>query len=150
MPKILSLCVFILFTLNLNAQADFINVEKKPVIYGCEYYKSPEENFKCMQLEIQRHIARNFRYPEAARVRGVQGKVYVCFTIDKSGNVKDVEVVKGIREKYWLRWWLKKYAQLIEEESTRVVSLLEFKEPAYNEGEAVAVMYTVPINARLQ
>jgi TonB family protein len=36
------------------------------------------------------------RYPKMARRRGIEGKVFVQFTIDKEGAMTDVSIIKGI------------------------------------------------------
>ena len=51
-------------------------VELVPVYPGCE--ERPESELrKCFQEQIQKHIARNFRYPEEAQLNGIQGRVFV-------------------------------------------------------------------------
>ena len=51
-------------------------LEKSPIWPGCE---NVEESYirKCFQEQIQKHIARNFRYPEEAQLKGIQGRVFV-------------------------------------------------------------------------
>lgn len=46
------------------------------------------------------HLNRHKRYPESARARNIQGAVNVGFTIDPSGNVLDVRIVKGSGSAY--------------------------------------------------
>ena len=36
--------------------------------------------------QINKHIRKNFRYPEIAQEMGIQGRVYVQFVIAKDGN----------------------------------------------------------------
>ena len=40
-------------------------------------------------------LAAHKTYPEAARRRGIEGEVVLRFTVDRSGRVLDVEVVRG-------------------------------------------------------
>jgi protein TonB len=41
-------------------------------------------------------VRNNIRYPIEARENGIYGKVYVSFTTDKNGKIKDVKLVRGI------------------------------------------------------
>ncbi len=40
-------------------------------------------------------IANNMQYPDYARKRGIEGKVYVQFVVDKEGSLTDLEVVQS-------------------------------------------------------
>lgn len=120
-----------------NEVLNFMVVENKPVFPGCEDAGGEAEKFQCLQLEIQKFIARNFKFPEMARQMGIQGKVYINFEISKDGSVKNVQVVRGVDE-------------LLDEEAIRVINQLPKFTPAKQRGKPVRVQYTVPINARLQ
>lgn len=116
---------------------NFMVVENKPVFPGCEDKGSEDEKFQCLQLEIQKFIARNFKFPEMARQMGIQGKVYINFEISKDGSIKNVQVVRGVDE-------------LLDNEAIRVIKKLPKFTPAKQRGKPVRVQYTVPINAKLQ
>lgn len=95
----------------------------------CE--KMPE--FPGGELELRKFIAKNVIYPEDAKAKKQQGKVYVKFVIDTEGNVRDVELARGTG------------IESIDNEAIRVVKLLPKWEPGMQRGEAVNVSYTVPI-----
>jgi TonB family protein len=42
------------------------------------------------------YIGTNIKYPEEARINGIQGRVYVGFIIDTDGYAKDIQVYRGI------------------------------------------------------
>jgi TonB family protein len=44
---------------------------------------------------IYDYFIKNFHYPENARDAGIQGKVYICIKIEKSGKVKVVSIVQS-------------------------------------------------------
>jgi len=46
--------------------------------------------------EYYKHLATFISYPEKAKKKGIEGKVYVEFVIDKKGKVTNAKVVKGI------------------------------------------------------
>ena len=44
----------------------------------------------CFQEQINKHIRRNFRYPEIAQEMGIQGRVFVSFIISKDGTISNI------------------------------------------------------------
>ena len=45
---------------------------------------------------IYQYIQKKFRYPSQARRMGIEGRVSVQFVVDKSGNITEVQAVKGV------------------------------------------------------
>lgn len=87
--------------------------------------------------ELYNHIGRNFRYPQAAVESRTQGKVYVSFTIDSEGNIRDFEIEKGL-------------GNGLDEEALKVVKTLPGKfSPAVVNGESREVRYILPVVCRL-
>ena len=43
-----------------------------------------------------RYVGKNMNYPTQAKRMGVEGKVLLTFVVDKTGTIKDIEVVRGI------------------------------------------------------
>jgi TonB family protein len=43
-----------------------------------------------------KYVGRSLRYPDQARMLGIQGRVFLQFVVDKSGELTKVKVVKGI------------------------------------------------------
>ena len=117
----------------INETIDFIVVEEKPVFPGCE---SASDKYACFQEMMQKHIRRNFKYPESAITMNQQGKVYVQFTIQKDGTVDDVK----LRGPY----------QILEKEAARIISKLPKMTPGKQRGTPVKVPFSVPINFVLQ
>lgn len=76
------------------------------------------------------------KYPKEAKKHGVEGKVTVQFIVDKLGEVRDAEVIRGI-------------GAGADEEALRVVKIAKF-EPGEQEGEPVCVQYALSINFRLE
>jgi TonB family protein len=62
-------------------------------------------------LGLRKFIKENFQYPTTGE--NVSGKVYVGFTVDTLGNVKDIEIKRGITKS-------------TDEEAMRIVKLLKF------------------------
>lgn len=103
---------------------DFILVETQPTFMG----GGPEK--------FLAHIFKNINYPDKARRLGIEGKVFVKFIIDKSGNITDVEVMKGI-------------GGGCDEEAARAIADAPAWTPGKQRGRPVSVRMMVPINFRL-
>ena len=113
----------------------FATVEKVPLYPGCEKVPKSEKR-KCFQEQIQKHIARNFRYPEEAQYDGIQGRVFVQFTIGKNGSIIGIKT-RGPHP-------------LLEDEARRIISLLPRVSPGESGGEKVNVPFSIPIIFKLQ
>ncbi|MEX1212447.1 MAG: M56 family metallopeptidase [Balneolaceae bacterium] len=70
-------------------------------------------------------------YPEQAREAGVEGRVYVQFVVNETGDVESPRVIRGI-------------GSGADEEALRVVREAKF-EPGKQRGEPVNVQYSLPI-----
>ena len=87
---------------------------------------------------ILKFIAENTIYPEAAKTKGIQGKVIVRFAIEKDGSIDKVSILRGVDPD-------------LDMEALRVVKLLPaFEKPGIKDGKPVAVWYMVPINFMLK
>ena len=85
---------------------------------------------------LMKYIVNNVRYPAIAKEYNITGKVYVSFIVDKSGNVTDVKVVRGVDKN-------------LDAEAVRVVKSLPKYKPGKQRGKPVRVMFTIPINFTL-
>ena len=116
-------------------EVPYILVQDSPLFPGCEYVKKSERR-KCFQEKIQRHIARNFRYPEIAQEMGIQGRVYVQFIISKDGSITGIRT-RGPDKN-------------LEKEANRIISKLPTMTPGKQRGRPVRVPFSIPITFRLQ
>ncbi len=85
---------------------------------------------------LMKYIQNNVKYPPIAKEYNITGKVYVSFIVDKSGSVTDVKIVRGVDKS-------------LDAEAVRVVKSLPKYKPGKQRGEAVRVMFTIPINFTL-
>ncbi|MBO7074450.1 MAG: energy transducer TonB, partial [Bacteroidales bacterium] len=76
-------------------------------------------------------IRKNVKYPESAKEKGIEGRVYVNFVIDKDGSISDIKVLRGLCKE-------------IDEEAVRVVKAMPKWNPGMQDGEPVRVQYTLP------
>ncbi len=86
---------------------------------------------------LRNFLAQTVKYPEDAIKKGIQGKVYVNFVVEKDGSVGAVKIVRGVSPE-------------LDAEALRVVKLLTNWKPGKQKGEDVRVSYTVPIQFKLQ
>lgn len=84
-------------------------------------------------------LGRHIKYPPRAHRRGIQGTVYVGFTIMEDGDVQDIHIKRG----------LPGGGAGCDEEALRVTRLLPNWKPGKHQGEAVRVAYTLPIKFKL-
>lgn len=112
-------------------------VEKMPMFPGCEETEGRQAQKKCADAEMMKFIYGNLKYPEVARKEGIQGRSIVSFVVSKTGEIKDIKVLKGICEE-------------IKQESIRVVELMPKWIPGTQRGESVDVQFTLPIRFKLE
>ncbi len=111
----------------------FAVIEDVPVFPGCEGAKDKRA---CFNEMMQKHIAKNFRYPEIAQEMGVQGRVNVMFVIQKDGSIGNVRM-RGPDKN-------------LEAEAARIIGKLPQMTPGKQRGRAVRVPFSIPITFKLQ
>lgn len=118
----------------------FEQTEEIPVFKGCDETPSRREAIECFNQKMMNHIRRNFRYPEEAAERNIQGQVEVSFIINDSGLIKDIKAeVSNKQDK----------SGILEEEAARIIGLLPKFTPGKHRGKVVSVKYEVPITFKL-
>jgi protein TonB len=120
---------------DLDVDVPFAIIEDVPLFPGCERVKKSERR-KCFQEKIQRHIAKNFRYPEISQEMGIQGRVYVQFIIGKDGSITGIRT-RGPDKN-------------LEKEANRIIAKLPTMTPGKQRGRPVRVPFSIPITFRLQ
>lgn len=100
-------------------------IEKKPSFNGGD------------ANEFSKWVNSQLKYPEQAKKDGAQGRVTLQFTVGADGMVRDVRVLRGVRED-------------LDTEAVRVISASPKWEPGRQGGEAVAVTYTYPVIFQLR
>jgi periplasmic protein TonB len=87
--------------------------------------------------ELTKFIQDHLRYPASAAEMGIEGRVTVRFVVSRTGEVTNVEVVRGLDV-------------ACDREALRVVKLLPKWIPGKQSGRNVPVYFTLPIYYRLQ
>jgi len=79
------------------------------------------------------YLKANVIFPKIAEDEGIQGKVVVSYVIDVDGSVTDVQVVQSVHP-------------ALDKEAMRVVKNMPKWIPGKQDGKAVQVKYSLPIN----
>lgn len=116
-----------------DVDVPFAVIENVPVFPGCE---NESNKRACFNKMMQKHISRNFRYPEISQEMGVQGRVSVMFTIQKDGSIGNVRM-RGPDKN-------------LEKEAARIIDKLPKMTPGMQRGRAVRVPFSIPITFKLQ
>lgn len=82
-----------------------------------------------------RFIANNLVYPTTARMKGVEGTVFVQFIVETDGNVSSVQTIRG-------------FDRECDAAAEQVVQKLKWK-PGRHDGKSVRVRFVIPIVFRL-
>ena len=85
---------------------------------------------------LMEHVAKNVVYPEEAKEKEIQSRVFIGFVIEKDGSVSNVKALRGI-------------GGGCDEEAVRVIKALPKWAPGKKDGKPVRVSYQIPINFKL-
>jgi len=88
------------------------------------------------QKAFGKFLGSNIRYPISARENNVQGKVYIGFIVEKSGELTDLKIIKGI-------------GGGCDEEALRVLKNSPPWKPGMAEGKPVRTSYTFPVTFQI-
>lgn len=122
---ILALTGIAMFTSSVKAQKiyDFVSVDKQP-----EYPGGIRKFYDYLGKEI--------KYPEVAKKNKTQGKVFLSFTVEKTGKLEDVVITKGLTKE-------------TDAEAVRVIKNSPKWNPGLIDGKPVRVKYNLNVNFNL-
>lgn len=109
---------------DVQEQPIFTVVEDKPSFPGGE-------------ASLMKFLATHINYPALAKESGIQGRVFISFVVEPSGNIDHVKVLRGI-------------GGGCDEEAIRVVKSMPKWNPGKQRGKPVRVAFTLPINFKLE
>ena len=118
-----------------DVDVPFAVIEDVPIFPGCESVAKSQRR-ACFQEQMNKHIRKNFRYPDIAQEMGIQGRVYVNFIISKDGSITNIRM-RGPDKN-------------LENEAARIIGRLPKMTPGKQRGRAVRVPFSIPITFRLQ
>ena len=108
------------------------------VIKGDTIYRSVNQapSFPGGDAELMKYIQSHINYPPMAAQNNIHGHVVVQMVIDETGQVGEVKVVRSIDKD-------------LDKEAVRVCKSLPKFTPGRQNGQAVAVWYTLPVTFKL-
>lgn len=108
----------------------------KPNANGVYQIVEEMPSFPGGDQKLMEYIANNINYPQEARDKGIEGRVFIRMVIEKDGSVSNVKVLRGI-------------GGGCDEEAERVIKSMPKWKPGMMKGEPVPVSYQIPINFKL-
>jgi protein TonB len=82
-------------------------------------------------------IQKNLIYPEKAKAEGIEGRVFITFTIEKDGSVSNVKILRGI-------------GGGCDEAAKEVIEKMPKWKPGTQRGKPVRVQFNLPIKFELE
>jgi len=92
--------------------------------------------FKGGLKSLYKFLGENIKYPAREKDAGIQGVVHLRFVVGKKGEIRDVEVLRGVNE-------------AINNEAIRVLKAMPNWNPGKQRGKRVRVSYMLPIRFKL-
>ncbi len=139
--------LFLVATLTISSVASAQTTQPGGVSITQAGPKSPDSNGKTVysfveempgpSVDILEFLAKNIVYPDSARRRNIQGRVAIQFVVNEDGSLSDFKVVRGL-------------GYGCDQEAIRVLKSMPLWKPAKQNGKAVKVYYTQPMNFKLQ
>lgn len=85
---------------------------------------------------LMEYVSKNVVYPEEAKEKEIQGRVFIGFVVEKDGSIGEVKVLRGI-------------GGGCDEEAVRVIKGMPKWKPGLQKGKPVRVSYQIPIYFKL-
>ena len=103
-----------------------------------EIFKSVEQmpQFPGGEAALMKYIDSHIQYPPEAAKNNIQGRVILQFVVDKTGEIGEIKVVRSVDKE-------------LDEEAVRIIKTLPKFNPGRQNGQAVAVWYTLPVTFKL-
>lgn len=109
--------------------------EAKPVEVFTVVEQMPQ--FPGGEAALMKFLASHINYPPIPAENNIQGRVVVQFVVEKDGKVGEVKIVRSVDKD-------------LDREAVRVCKALPKFTPGRQNGRAVPVWYTLPVNFKLQ
>lgn len=150
MSKVMSLSALpVVFCLALVLLAQCTSVKNTPVTSNEEEVSptaTDDQVFMVVQempsfpggeAAMMQYLRSSVKYPAKAQEKGLEGRVYVEFIVNKDGSISDASILKGA-------------GQVLDEEALRVIMAMPNWVPGKQRGKLVRVKYRLPINFTLR
>ncbi len=122
---------------NSEQRIVFSEPEKLAKFKNCPEEKNESDKQECAKSAMLNHIYRKIRYPKEAREKGIQGISVVSLLISPEGKISEVVCILKLEGG-------------CDEESIRVINLMNDWVPAEQDGKKVWSRISIPIKYKLQ
>lgn len=95
-------------------------------------FPTVEPEFKGGTAKMSEFIGKHIEYPEECIDKGITGKVYVSFVVDKKGRIKNVQVDRSVHPK-------------LDEAAVNVINKMPKWRPGEQDGKRVKCRVRIPI-----
>lgn len=128
------LCFVVSGSLFSQSKKGTIKVSKKEIeeeyVIGAHPETFPQ--FPGGEIALYKFINENIHYTDSAKVNNIQGKVYVQFTIDTNGNIKNAFIPRGL-------------GYGLDENALNTINKMPKWIPGTIRNKKVEMKYTIPI-----
>lgn len=123
--------------LNGKDIADVKEVAKEAPVEDVPYTAVEQmPQFPGGESQLMSFISKNLKYPVIAQENGIQGRVILRFVVSKTGDIGNVQVLRGIDPS-------------CDKEAMRVIKMMPRWIPGKQNGNSVSVFFTVPVLFKL-
>ena len=88
------------------------------------------------ETKLNEYVSTNLKYPEEARKKRIQGKVFVAFVVNSDGSISETQIVRGIDPS-------------CDKEALRLINNMPRWIPGQSDRKKVRTRYTLPIVFRI-
>lgn len=88
------------------------------------------------ETKLNEYVSTNLKYPEEARKKRIQGKVFVAFVVNSDGSISETQIVRGIEPS-------------CDKEALRLINNMPRWIPGQSDRKKVRTRYTLPIVFRI-
>lgn len=120
-------------TINFKLPAIYTTPDSLKVFTAVEQEPTPQGGIQ----GFYEYLARSIQYPEDAKRKNIQGKVFLTFVIEKDGSLTDIKILRGVSPD-------------IDAEAIRVLRNAPKWNPGMQGGRPVRVQYQVPLSFALK
>jgi len=126
-----------------DAEEEFVFIsEQMPRFPGCSSeYMNNREKEQCSKEKLLSFIYKTLKYPAVARENRIEGMVVIRFMITKEGKLTNIKLLRDIGAGCG-----KAAVKVVES----MKELPDAWEPGRQRGQAVNVLYTLPVKFKLQ
>ncbi len=120
----------------INLEIDTLKIGNKTIIKPIpninKHKITKQAKFKGGKDALKKYLQENLQYPEEAKEKNIQGRVYVKFKISENGKIKQVKVIRSIHP-------------IIDKEAIRIIKSMPSWIPAKSNNENIESEKVLPI-----